>query len=120
MTIPEKISLTLIPLKNNIAFFYRGSLREAMRLDQFGTVHYDEGTGVGRLIRKIKSGLDQDNGSGTGRNDLFVTIKPTAEANFGDVIKALDEMTINDVRKFALADLSVEELSVLRTRKLAD
>jgi hypothetical protein len=117
MTISEKISLTLIPLKDNIVFFYRGGMPEALRLNQYGKVHYDEGTSVGWLIRKMQSKLDSDRGSGSGRKELFVTIKPTAEASFGDVIKSLDEMTINDVTRFALADPSEEELSFLRTRK---
>ena len=36
-------------------------------------------------------------------------IKPTKEAKFRDVVDALDEMTINDVRRYALVDIAEPE-----------
>jgi biopolymer transport protein ExbD len=41
--------------------------------------------------------------------DLFVIIKPGKESVYKDVVNVLDEMTINDIQRYAIADLSKTE-----------
>jgi hypothetical protein len=44
-----------------------------------------------------------------GRNDLIFLIKPTKQATYRNVVDALDEATINDVKKYMVVEPSIEE-----------
>lgn len=46
-----------------------------------------------------------------------VLIKPTDEASYKNIIDALDEMKINDVKKFVLMDATEEERTVVSERQ---
>ena len=41
--------------------------------------------------------------------DLVIVIKPSPAATFKDVVDALDEMTINDIKRYALVDIAESE-----------
>jgi biopolymer transport protein ExbD len=64
---------------------------------------------MGEQIRaKQKRMVDKDK--------LTVVIKPLATASYQQVMSALDEMQINDVKKYALMDASESEASFLRKK----
>jgi biopolymer transport protein ExbD len=46
--------------------------------------------------------------------DLVIVIKPTKDANYGRTVDILDEMTINNVQRFAIVDISPEENTVVQ------
>jgi exosome complex RNA-binding protein Rrp42 (RNase PH superfamily) len=50
----------------------------------------------------------------TAREDLVVLIKPMPGALYNNVIAALDEMQINNVRKYAIVDATFEEMQVVQ------
>jgi biopolymer transport protein ExbD len=45
--------------------------------------------------------------------DFVVVIKPNDEANYKNVVAILDEMTINEVKKYALVPISPVENELL-------
>ena len=49
----------------------------------------------------------------TNPDDFMVLIKPTTTCNFKSTIAVFDEMTINQVHRYALVDLDQEELTTL-------
>jgi biopolymer transport protein ExbD len=51
--------------------------------------------------------------------DLVVVIKPTAEARFKNVIDMLDEMSINEVKRYAMVDISEPELMLVKATEAA-
>ncbi|HVM87428.1 MAG TPA: hypothetical protein VMT76_04520 [Puia sp.] len=48
-----------------------------------------------------------------GRKELMVVIKPSAESNYGNVVNLLDEMLINQIRKYTLTDLDNNEKRII-------
>lgn len=46
-------------------------------------------------------------------NKFFILIKPTNEVNYQQVVNILDEMTINDVQRYALVDSSPKEYQLI-------
>jgi hypothetical protein len=44
-----------------------------------------------------------------GRNGLIFLIKPTKQSTYKNVVDALDEVSINDVKKYMLLEPSAEE-----------
>ena len=46
--------------------------------------------------------------------DFVVVIKPNEEASYGTTIAVLDEMAINDVKAFAVIDITPDENMLLK------
>jgi hypothetical protein len=44
-----------------------------------------------------------------GRNGLIFLVKPTKQSTYKNVVDALDEASINDVKKYMLVEPSAEE-----------
>ena len=51
--------------------------------------------------------------------DLVVVIKPTAEATYKNTVDILDEMTINEVKRFAMVDISEVENELVKATEAA-
>lgn len=89
-------ALTIIINGNSKVHYFEGNLYEdasnlyAANLSQLRDA----------IIRKKRT---------AGVKDMFVVIKPTQECVFKDVVNVLDEMLTNDVRKYAIVDISAEE-----------
>ncbi|RYY17053.1 MAG: biopolymer transporter ExbD [Chitinophagaceae bacterium] len=112
----ESKSLTVIPLKNNRVFYYHGMLQEPMRPGSFGVAGYSYADGIGQVIRDKKGALDlKEPGSA---RQLMLIIKPMTSASYRNVVDILDEMTINEVKSYALTDLNQEEMKMLARQNL--
>ncbi|GEO09064.1 ExbD/TolR family protein [Segetibacter aerophilus] len=93
----ESGAFTMLLGKNNSVYYYEGQLAEqAANLKSSTMKKIRE-----EIIRKKRS---------TPEEDLMVVIKASSESTYKDVVDALDEMTINDIKRYALVDISdVEE-----------
>ena len=69
---------------------------------------YDESNGIGNLIRQKQKQLRQSVKK-DGEDDLVFLIKPARLSTYKNVIDALDETTINGVKKYMIIDPSLEE-----------
>jgi biopolymer transport protein ExbD len=87
-------ALTLIPSADGKVYYYEGA---------FETTNVK--TSNTREIRNIII----DKKRRTGAEDLFIVIKPVKTSAYGDLVNVLDEMTINDVRRYAVVDPGSEE-----------
>jgi biopolymer transport protein ExbD len=67
-------------------------------------------TEIGNLIRQKQLAL------GTERNDLMVIMKAAKNANYKNVVDILDEMLINGVKRYAIAELGEGEAAFLDAR----
>lgn len=52
--------------------------------------------------------------------DFMVIIKPDADATYKNTVDILDEMTINQVKRYAMVKLFEDELKVIRATELAN
>ncbi len=93
----ESGALTLLLGKNSNVYYYEGQLDpSASNLKSTS-------------MKKIRDEIISKKRS-TPAEDFMVVIKPGNESTYKDLVDALDEMTINDVKRSALVDISpVEE-----------
>ena len=89
-------ALTLLLGKNDVIYYYEGELSPDG--SNFKTTTFKEVRDV--IINKKKA---------TDPKDFVVVIKPNPESTYKNAIDALDEMTINDVKRYALVDISEVE-----------
>jgi biopolymer transport protein ExbD len=94
-------ALTLLLGKNDVVYYYEGEL--APDASNFKTTTFKDIRDV--IINKKKA---------TDPQDFVVVIKPNAESTYKNAIDALDEMTINDVKRYALVDISPVEDQLIK------
>lgn len=89
----ESGAFTMLLGKNGNVYYYEGQLDpSASNLKQSTMKKIRD-----EIIRKKRS---------TPPDDLMVVIKASDQSTYKDVVDALDEMTINDIKRYALVDIS--------------
>lgn len=92
-------TLTIIPADDHKVYYYEGSLdSSAMKkatLKQLRDV----------IINKKRK---------TALSKLVVIIKPSVASVYGDLIDVIDEMIINDVKTYALVDITAQEEALIK------
>jgi len=91
--IPVSGALTLLPSENNRVYYYEK--------DNYQDMHSTGFSGIRSLIVTKKTS--------TKPGDFMVIIKPGPDATYKNTIQLLDEMTINEVKRYALVDIDVNE-----------
>ncbi len=108
----DNVALTIIPLNDNTIFYYHGEFEKAIKEKKYGSENYNSRTGIGRLIREKK--LSLRNGKKFKAEDLMLIIKPVMESKYRNIVDALDEILIHELKHYAFDDISEAELSFLK------
>ena len=99
--VPQSKSLTVL-LDRDKAFAYEGLWEDALLQNKITSTTYHQLTGVGNLIRQKQKKMES-------KSALVVLIKPMTTASYQNVVAALDEMQINNVKHYALVDATPGE-----------
>lgn len=86
---------------DNTISFYNGSAVQEMQPTSYTA------SGIRSVIMQKMAGVEKKFGN---RNEMVVLIKPTNEASYKNVVAVLDEMLINQVKKYVLMDASPDEV----------
>ncbi len=89
----ESGALTLLLGKNHNVYYYEGTLDPSASNFKSSTMKQIRN----EILTKKRS---------TNKDDLVIVIKPGSESTYKDVVDILDEMTINDISRYALVDIS--------------
>ncbi|AEW02644.1 hypothetical protein A4D02_01355 [Niastella koreensis] len=117
MDLAQSNALTVIPLADNKVFYYHGQLDNALKTNTWGVTNYSESDGLGKIVRIKQAALDKIKPGN--RKELMLMIKPSPESNYENVVNALDEALINDVKRYAIVDITPEEKEVAAAKALA-
>ncbi len=101
--VKESGSLTLMLGKGNMIYYYFGNDPATMQ-----TTGYKD-------LRKII--LDKKKSTPT--DDLFIIIKPDKDATYKNAVDVLDEMSINDIGRYAMVDPTPDEYSKIQATEQA-
>ena len=106
----ESGALTIMLGKDNNIYYYEGQLSVDEASNNFKSTNFKGIRDV--IIDKKRS---------TPPEDLVIVIKPNEEATYKNTVDILDEMTINQVKRFALVDiLEVENELIKKTEESGD
>ncbi|MFI5130326.1 MAG: ExbD/TolR family protein [Chitinophagales bacterium] len=97
-------SLTLILFEDSILYFHK-SLKDARKASYKGDLS------IRNVIQKEKKNVPE--------KDLVIVIKPTASASYSNTVDILDEMTINNIKRFAMVKVTKEEEDALGVKPLS-
>lgn len=101
--VKESGSLTIMLGKANVVYYYFGSDPSTLQ-----TTGYKD-------IRKII--LDKK--KNTPAEDLFIVIKPDKDATYENAVNLLDEMTIDDIKRYAMIDPTADEYKYIQLTEQA-
>jgi biopolymer transport protein ExbD len=97
----ESGALTIMLSKDRNVYYYEGILKDDG--SNFLSTNF---TGLREIILNKKKTTDE--------KDIVIVIKPNKDCTFRDVVDALDEMTINDMKRFALVEISDVEAELIK------
>jgi biopolymer transport protein ExbD len=96
----ESGALTLLLGKGGNVYYYEGTLDPSA--SNFKSTTMKQVRDI--IIAKKRS---------TPKDDLVIVIKATNESTYKDVVDILDEMTINDITRYALVDIAEVEAQLV-------
>lgn len=101
--VKESGALTVMMGKGDVVYYYFGSDPQTMQ-----TTGYKDIRGI--ILDKKKN---------TPADDFFVTIKPDKDATYKNAVDMLDEMTINEVKRYAMIDPTADEYKLIQLTEQA-
>jgi biopolymer transport protein ExbD len=107
--VKESAALTILMGKNNQVYYYEGQMKSDG--SNFSSSTYKD---IREVIQKKRTDVMQM-GRSLGYHqdsldkDLVVVIKPNTDATYKNTVDILDEMTINNIRRFAIVDITDPE-----------
>ncbi len=109
----ETDAVTILLTKNNAVYYYEGKWEDAVRQNKVYVTSLAYRNGIGDIIRRKQQELDKNPKAREGKLGLMLIIKPGTEASYGNVIDMLDEVLINNVRKYVVTKPEAEEINWL-------
>jgi biopolymer transport protein ExbD len=126
----ESGALTIMLGKNNAVYYYEGQLApdgSNFKTANFSTIRDEIINKKKEVIRthvhdsnceKLKEDAKKEGDPNWETADLdrdfVVVIKPDEEATYKNTVDMLDEMTINDVKRYAMIDITPQELDLVK------
>ncbi len=108
-TLNQDFSLTVLLTGSESVYYYHGAWNEAFQKNQINPSSYDLKTGIGDIIRQKQMRL------GERKKELMLLIKPLETSSYNNLMTALDEVLINDVKKYAIVDATQVERSFVES-----
>ena len=106
----ESGALTIMMSKDNRVYYYEGKL--APDGSNFTQSSFDPEKGIRKIIIDKKRRTPVE--------DLVVVIKPNSEATYKNTVDVLDEMTINQIKRFALIDITPDENMLVKATEVSN
>lgn len=95
----ESGALTIMLGNDNHVYYYEGQLTPDA--SNFRTSSFDPEKGIRSVIMQKKRT--------TAAEDIVIVIKPNEQASYKNTVDILDEMTIANIKRFALIDITPQE-----------
>ena len=109
-TLSENAALTLLLTGKDSIYYYHGKWEDATQKNGINFTSYEVKRGIGSVIREMQKRM------GNKRNDLMLLIKPLETSSYDNLMNALDEVTINNVTRYAIVDVTEQEKNFIQKR----
>ena len=106
--IKESVALTVLLSKNHRIYYYEGLASDPTKLPDVKVTSFAQKNGIrDEIISKMKSVAQMKATGALGpKDETTVLIKPDTTSTYSDLVNMLDEMNINDVKVYAIIDIT--------------
>jgi len=106
--VKESVAMTVLLSKDHRIYYYEGLASDPTKPPELKVTYFKPKGGIRDAIIDKKKKVDElkQQGALTGKDQLTVLIKPDVTSSYEDLVNILDEMSINDVRVYAIVDIT--------------
>ncbi len=112
----QSAALTVLLGNENEIWYYHGDWNDAVKQKEIYQTSFSYSNGLGEIIREKQIVLDHIPAVHDGRGGLTILIKAAGNANYNGLVKVLDEVIINNVKRYALVDMTDDEKNFLNEK----
>ncbi|MBL7690248.1 MAG: biopolymer transporter ExbD [Flavipsychrobacter sp.] len=115
------VAFTVLLSKNHRVYYYEGIGDDANKAPDLKVTGFKAKDGIRDAIiakKKMVEGLKRS-GALTAKDEMTVLIKPDTTSTYSDLVNMLDEMNINDVKVYAIIDISDVEQGFIKETEAA-
>ena len=106
--IKNSVALTVLLSKNHRVYYYEGIGDDPSKAPDLQITGFNQKNGIRDEIIKKKKEVDAMKATGAlgPKDETTVLIKPDTTSTYSDLVNMLDEMNINDIKVYAIIDIS--------------
>ena len=119
--IKNSVALTVLLSKNHRIYYYEGIGDDPNKAPDLRITYFTPQKGIRDEIIAKKKMVDDLKRAGTlgPKDETTVLIKPDTTSTYSDLVNILDEMNINDVKVYAIIDISDIEQGFIKATEEA-
>jgi biopolymer transport protein ExbD len=119
--IKNSVALTILLSKNHRIYYYEGIGDDPNKPPELKITYFTPTKGIRDEIIAKKKMVDDLKRSGqlTAKDETTVLIKPDTTSTYSDLVNILDEMNINDIRVYAIIDITDIEQGFIKETEAA-
>lgn len=120
--VKKSVALTVLLGKNHRIFYYEGIGDDPEQSPNIQVTSFKGKNGIREQIIAKKKMVDELKRSGalTAKDETTILIKPDTSSTYSDLVNILDEMNINDVKVYAIIDISELEQGWVKETEAAN
>jgi hypothetical protein len=120
--VKESVAMTILLSKDHRIYYYEGLASDPANPPDVKVTYFKPKGGIRDAIIDKKKRVDElkQQGALSGKDQLTVLIKPDKTSTYGDLVNMLDEMNINDVRVYAIVDITDVDKDFIKSTETAN
>ncbi len=120
--IKNSVALTILLSKSHRVYYYEGIGEDPTKPPEVKVTYFSQKNGIRDEIIAKKKFVDGMKASGqlTAKDQMTVLIKPDSTSTYSDLVNILDEMNINDVKVYAIIDISQVDRDFIKATEVAN
>ena len=120
--IKESVALTVLLSKNHRVYYYEGMASDPTKPPDLKATTFASKNGIRDEIIAKKKMVDDMKRAGTltAKDEMTVLIKPDTTSSYGDMVNMLDEMNINDIKVYAIIDITDVDQNFIKETEVAN
>lgn len=120
--VKESVALTILLSKNHRVYYYEGLATDPTAPPDVKITSFKAKDGIRDEIisKKEKITALKNSNQLTAKDELTILIKPDDNSTYDDLVNILDEMAINDVRIYAIIDITPVDQEFIHATEAAN
>ncbi len=120
--IKESTAMTILLSKNHRVYYYEGLATDPAVPPDLKVTTFKAKDGIRDAIiaKKLKVAQLQQSGALGPKDPATILIKPDSTSTYEDLVNILDEMSINDVRVYAIVDITDVDQGFIQATEAAN